>query len=282
MKLKKIILPAAVSLMTAALSVAAVSDMALKTTEYTLKADTSASFKIAVLSDLHFAWYGKDYSVLLDKVRATEPDVIFLAGDFFDYHAGKSNADKIRKFLSDISTVADTYITPGNHDKRFDVITGENSMEYARDCGVTVLDGNYCDIEINGQKVRVGGMFDHSVYLEDYGDKWHSSEVYAFLREFEDTDAVKLLLMHRPNTFIYTDDEWDIDAVFCGHDHGGIWQIPFVGGVYAPEQGFFPEYDKGEYDFGRMKMFLSAGLEGYYIVPRLFNRPEILSVTVEN
>ena len=77
-------------------------------------------------------------------------------------------------------------------------------------------------------------------------------------------------------------DGGSTDTVFCGHDHGGIWQIPFVGGVYAPEQGFFPEYDKGEYDFGRMKMFLSAGLEGYYIVPRLFNRPEILSVTVEN
>lgn len=282
MKLKKIIIPAAVSLMSAALTVAAVSDMALKTTEYTLKAQTAAPFKITALSDLHFAWYGKDYSLLLDAIRRSEPDVIFLVGDFYDYHAGQSNAEKINAFLRSVSEIADTYITPGNHDKRYDVMTGERCMEYARNCGVTVIDGNYCDIEIKGQRVRIGGMFDHSVYLEDYGDKWHDSPVYKFLKEFEDTDAVKLLLMHRPNTFIYTDDEWDVDAVFSGHDHGGIWRLPLVGGVYAPEQGFFPEYDKGEYEFGRMKMFLSAGLEGYYIVPRLFNRPEILSVTVEN
>ena len=60
----------------------------------------------------------------------------------------------------------------------------------------------------------------------------------------------------------------------------------FGGGMPAPtEQTLAHLKDmviKGEYDFGRMKMFLSAGLEGYYIVPRLFNRPEILSVTVEN
>lgn len=280
MDLKKFIIPTAAAVATGALSVAAVSDMCLKTTKYILKTGTSSEFKVVVLSDLHFAHFGKDNCRLIRAVEKSKPDIILLAGDFFDTHHGKDNVENVKKLFLALTKIADVYMAIGNHDIRFSVSTGENCIEYAENCGVTVLDGEYSDIVIKGQNVRIGGIFDHSIYLEDYGERWYKSDVYNYLKDFENTDSVKLLMMHRPNTFIYTNDNWNIDAVFCGHDHGGIWQIPFIGGVYAPEQGFFPEYDKGEYDFGKMKMFLLAGLEGFYIVPRLFNRPEILEITV--
>lgn len=266
----------------AALAAAAYSELALKTTEYSL--DTGklgCPVTVTVLSDLHFSRFGKDNCRLIDAVRDTAPDVILLVGDFFDYHGGKSNADDVKKLMTALCDISDVYMVPGNHDYRYNIKTGEDCLEYARSCGVKVFDGEYSDITVKGQNIRIGGVFDHSVYEEDYGERWYKSEVYEYLKKFEDTDSVKLLMLHRPNTFIYTDDEWNIDAVFSGHDHGGIWQIPFVGGVYAPEQGFFPDYDKGEYSFGNMKMFLSAGLEGFYFVPRLFNRVEILKVIVK-
>ena len=264
-----------------ALSLAAYSELSIKTTEYTLRTDkVTAPIRAAVLSDLHFSVFGRDNKRLIDAVRKIHPDVILLAGDFFDLHHGRSNKELVIKTLDGLQSIADVYMTPGNHDLRYNILTGEDCFKYAEHAGVTVLNGEYRDIKIGGQNVRIGGVFDHASYLEDYGDAWHTSPVYSFLKDFENTDSVSLLLMHRPNTFIYTDDPWNFDAVFCGHDHGGIWQIPFLGGVYAPEQGFFPEYDKGEYDFGKMKMFLSSGLEGYYLVPRLFNRPEIIKLTV--
>ena len=264
-----------------ALGCAAYSELALKTTEYTLNTGKlSTPLTVAVLSDLHFSVFGKDNCRLVNAVSATNPDVILLAGDFFDYHHGKTNTDLVVKTLKALSLVAPVYMTPGNHDKRYDVQTGENFRRYAEKCGVTVLDGEIADVEIKGQSVRLGGIFDHSVYLEDYGDRWQTSPVYEYLKDFEKSDSLKLLMMHRPNTFIYTEDEWNIDAVFCGHDHGGIWQIPFIGGVYAPEQGFLPEFYKGEHNLCGMKMFLSSGLEGYYLVPRIFNRVEILKVTI--
>lgn len=264
-----------------ALGCAAYSELALKTTEYTLNTGKlSTPLTVAVLSDLHFSVFGKDNCRLVKAVRDTKPDVILLAGDFFDMHHGKTNVERVVTTLRALCTVAPVYMTPGNHDLRFDVLTGNSYRRYAQSAGVTVLDGDIADVEINGQKIRLGGVFDHSVYAEDYGERWYESPVYEYLKNFEKTDGLSLLMMHRPNTFIYTDDIWNIDAVFCGHDHGGIWQIPFIGGVYAPEQGILPEYDKGEYLFGKTKMFLSAGLEGYYLVPRLFNRVEILKVTV--
>lgn len=277
---KKILISTVATVTTGALSVAAVSDMCLKTAKYILNVNSVSKFKVVVLSDLHFANFGKDNCRLVNAVKNSEPDIILLAGDFFDTHHGRDNVEKVKKLFSSLAKIAPVYMSIGNHDIRYSVSTGENCVEYAENCGVKVLDGEYDDIVIKGQNVRIGGIFDHSIYLEDYGERWYKSHVYKYLKDFENTESVKLLMMHRPNTFIYTNDKWNIDAVFCGHDHGGIWQIPFIGGVYAPEQGFFPKYDKGEYDFGKMKMFLSAGLEGFYIVPRLFNRPEILEITV--
>lgn len=267
---------------TLALAAAAVSELSIQTTEYALHTGKLLRpIRAAALSDLHFSVFGKDNRRLLEAVRKTEPDVILLMGDFFDFHRGRSNKELVMKTLSSLRAIAPTYLTPGNHDLRYQILTGEDWKRNAESVGVTVLNGDFCDVQIQGQNVRIGGIFDHSVYPEDFGEAWHSSPVYAFLRDFEQTDDLTLLLMHRPNTFIYTDDAWNIDAVFCGHDHGGIWRLPLLGGVYAPEQGFFPEYDKGEYDFGKMKMFLSSGLEGYYLVPRLFNRPEIISLTIQ-
>lgn len=264
-----------------ALSAAAYSELFIKTTEYSLETDKlTCPVTATVLSDLHFSVFGKDNCRLVKAVRETNPDVILLAGDFFDFHHGRTNTERVLKTFNALCDIAPVYMAPGNHDMRFNVQTGNNFKALAESTAVTVLDGEYKDIEIKGQRLRLGGIFDHSVYLEDYGDRWYSSPVYEYFKEFEKTDSLTLLMMHRPNTFIYTNDEWNIDAVFCGHDHGGIWQVPLLGGVYAPEQGFLPEYDKGEYWFGRTKMFLSAGLEGYYIVPRLFNRVEILKVTV--
>lgn len=267
---------------TLALAAAAVSELSIQTTEYSLHTGKlSRPIRATALSDLHFSVFGKDNRRLLEAVRKTEPDVILLMGDFFDFHRGRSNKELVMKTLASLCAIAPTYLTPGNHDLRYQILTGEDWQREAESVGVTVLNGDFRDVQIQGQNVRIGGIFDHSVYLEDFGDAWHSSPVYAFLRDFEQTDDLTLLLMHRPNTFIYTNDNWNINAVFCGHDHGGIWRLPLLGGVYAPEQGFFPEYDKGEYDFGKMKMFLSSGLEGYYLVPRLFNRPEIISLTIQ-
>lgn len=264
-----------------ALSAAAYSELSIKTTEHNLDTGKlTCPITATVLSDLHFSVFGKDNCRLVNAVKETQPDIILLAGDFFDYHGGKSNKDRILVTFRALCEIAPVYMVPGNHDMRFEAYAGEDYRKCAESAGVTVFDGEYEDIEIKGQKVRLGGIFDHSVYLEDYGNLWYKSPVYEYLKEFEKTESLSLLMMHRPNTFIYTDDKWNFDAVFCGHDHGGIWQIPFVGGVYAPEQGFLPEYDKGEYDICGTKMFLSAGLEGYYLIPRLFNRVEILKITI--
>lgn len=69
-----------------------------------------------------------------------------------------------------------------------------------------------------------------------------------------------------------------VDLSLTGHAHGGQFRIPFVGGVFAPAQGFFPRYDAGLYLQGQSAMVVSRGIGQSVIPVRLNNRPEIVLI----
>lgn len=72
-----------------------------------------------------------------------------------------------------------------------------------------------------------------------------------------------------------------VDLVLSGHAHGGQFRLPFVGGIVAPDQGFFPEYTAGEYYMNGTEMIVSRGLGNSVIPVRLFNYPEIVCVELK-
>ena len=89
------------------------------------------------------------------------------------------------------------------------------------------------------------------------------------------------MLSHRPELFeSYVSREFDL--VVCGHAHGGQWRLPgLINGVYAPNQGLFPKYAGGEYEKNGTTMIVSRGLARRMdIVPRIFNPPELVVITV--
>ena len=59
-------------------------------------------------------------------------------------------------------------------------------------------------------------------------------------------------------------------------------RIPFVGGLYDPEEGFFPTYTKGMYECGNGTMVLSAGLGSSRGIPRVNNLPELVVCELES
>ena len=89
--------------------------------------------------------------------------------------------------------------------------------------------------------------------------------------------AYTVLLSHRPELFdVYVDSQ--IDLVFSGHAHGGQFRVPFIGGLVAPNQGFFPEYDAGLFSKENTTMVVSRGVGNSIIPLRFNNRPEIVVV----
>lgn len=243
----------------------------------------NGELRVTVISDLHTARFGRGNRRLVNTIAATKPDIILLAGDFFDCHRGKLIFESTKDLIRALVKIAPVYFSPGNHDVRFDVETGRDHRAAVIESGATYFDGGYADIDTPAGRIRLGGIFDHGIYSEDYGPLWRDSPVYRFMLEFDDTDLPKILMMHRPNTLIYTlnqPDDWHIDAVISGHDHGGLMRLPFIGGVFCPEQGFFPKYTKGEYVLNGARMFLSAGLDGYFEFPRIFNPPDVMQLIV--
>ena len=70
------------------------------------------------------------------------------------------------------------------------------------------------------------------------------------------------------------------DLILCGHAHGGIIRLPFAGGLLNVNRSFGAEYESGVYASDHYRMVVSRGLGNSISIPRLFNRPEVVTVTL--
>lgn len=241
--------------------------------------------KIALVSDLHSRVFGKDNCDIVELVKEQEPDIIAVVGDMTDRDTPDFKPQL--NLLEDLLSIAPVYYTPGNHE--FDILE-ENPdstiFEDIKATGVTYLDASYKDVEINGQTIRIGGLFDYAFFDTETEEEWRAtSSTYKFLSEFEQTQNPKIILCHRPDSFVLWGNIGcrfcDVDLILSGHTHGGIMQLPVMGGFYVPEQGVNPEYYHGLYSLKHeQQIVITSGFYGHDYVPRIFNRPEIMMVNV--
>ena len=279
-KCRKIIIMTISTIVIAVLLITVVGNSVLSVSEYTINlSGLSGSARVVVISDLHGKEYGKDNSRLLDKIGEQKPDAIFVVGDMLKDRDVKNGFSETKELLGKLSDIAPVYFSYGNQEKEYsdDIITDfQNAIKEA---GITVLDDTFADCEIGGQKIRIGGTMGHAFPFGRTWEEFESSSEYVFLKEMEKTELPTIVLAHMPDTFIFNGahNYWsNIDLVVSGHTHGGVVRLPFVGGVYSPMQGLFPEYDYGFYMLGdKMQMVITSGLSGYKFVPRFLNLPEI-------
>ena len=112
----------------------------------------------------------------------------------------------------------------------------------------------------------------------------NNSSTYQFLTDMADTSLFKIMMAHRPDSFMYNDAYlWDIDLVLSAHTHGGQVILPFIGGLYAPEQGWFPSIDYGQYHKDHMTLIVTRGISSSQeILPRCNNKGEIVYIKLKN
>lgn len=253
----------------------------LETTYFTY---TSPKFteeiKAVILSDLHNHEFGSGNSELISEVKENEPDIIFILGDMLNSNSKESYmAVDVTRGLS---LIAPVYYALGNHEIDYMKAQGEALFDDLESAGAKILELESQDIEVKGQKIRVGGMFDYAFALdgEDSTIPEHMvPEVYEFLKDYQDTDNFKLMLSHKPDSFIFgqAPSTWDIDLVISAHDHGGQVILPFVGGLFGGDQGWFPDYVYGLHSFEKYDMLITRGLgSNPKILPRFNNRPEVM------
>ena len=231
-------------------------------------------FKVVHISDLHNKLFGKDQRRILKKVENIDPDIIVITGDLIDRK--KYNLDKAMKFINGAIKIAPIYYVSGNHEAR----SGKYSIlqEQLLKAGVAVLDNEMIKIKKDNDLIDIIGVSDPA-FVSDSLFEDSIIELEKTLENYKENDNFKILLSHRAELFdIYFENNMDI--IFSGHAHGGQIRIPFVGGIIAPDQGFFPKHSQGVYTNQDSTMYVSRGLGNSLFPFRIFNRPEIIVVTL--
>ena len=231
-----------------------------------------AGYRIVHVSDLHNAEFGKDNIRLLSLIRDSAPDIIVVTGDIID--SRHTDVQTARNFINNAARIAPVYYVTGNHDSR---VSEENRIDsISLNANVTVLHNEDTFLNKGDSKIQLIGVDDPDYMATSLYD---DAYLYYELEKY-DNEHFKILLSHRPEHFeTYVNS--NMDVVFSGHAHGGQFRFPYVGGLFAPHQGFFPEYDSGLYSENETNLVVSRGLGNSIFPFRINNPPEIIIVTLK-
>ena len=277
-------------------------------------------FKILHLSDLHGKSFGKNQKRLLAATEKISPDIIVFTGDSIHAHKREMFAESRRKrgqgmdvtkllkvefenksekfkriyeeqikdvcnYVSEASKKRNVYIVAGNHERMSGAYTQFKKAVLA--AGATVLEDSEVVLERGGKRISLLGHFDLAQECSTLKKDDRISAFFGMLDEKLEnlkkccSTDYSLLLSHRPEFYDYY-EKYGFDAVLCGHAHGGQLRLPFIGGVVAPNQGYFPKYTSGLHKFGKTQMIISRGLGNSSFPQRMFNRPELVVITLKS
>ena len=236
-------------------------DLTLRFYETPVRAWRGPRVRVAHISDFHLnSHLPLDYfRDALARVAATEPDLVFLTGDFVTY----------ARFIPLIGAVlplargkCGAFGIIGNHDYWADA---DRVRAAARSAGIEMLAGAPVRIELApGATVRIAG------YEHPWGGADEAAPAPGRAGE------LSLALTHTPDNIHHLEHR-GLDAVFAGHYHGGQIRVPGLGPLVVPSK-YGRQYDTGHFVFGRTHLFVTAGVGSAEPPVRIWCPPDALIV----
>lgn len=250
--------------------------------EYTIESDrVKSEIKIAIISDLHNMNFFNDNKGVVEKISSEKPDIIAVVGDMIDEKS--KTAENTLNVMTALPDIAPTYYSMGNHDKSFSDY--ESYITEIENASVVVLDDKVDRVTIGENEVTLLGLSGYS-----FGEVENPTYT-ALMKELCENDSFRIMMCHYPefSPWFFEQDlyyESDFELMLSGHTHGGLVRIPLIGGLYAPNQGFLPEYSKGLYYVDKENtnpyhMLVTSGLGQDTRFIRVNNFPEVAFVTVK-
>lgn len=262
--------------------------------------ESLVGYRILQITDVHSIRSTEQLEQYVKKIEEENPNVIFITGDLIDAEYYVSENDRYNNkevglpdiftidFCKELTEIAKVYYVYGNHEMML-LDDPENNVFKTKleSLGVTILNNKEEIITLGKESFRLIGLQDPATLYKD--------KKYAFIGESnkermdsilhdlfldKDENLFTICLSHRPEYFdLY--QKYPIDVVFTGHAHGGIARLPFIGGVYAHAQGWFPKYSEGLHiDNDRLNMICGRGIGNSTINFRFMNPPEIVVTTL--
>ena len=233
-------------------------------------------FKIAHISDLHSHPAPGIYGIVSDFA----PDITVITGELV--HNDRMAYSEVTELIKELLKISPVYIISGNHDlwrpgfkKIFDEFC---SM------GAVNLDNSAINISRGDKEIKLCGIRDPFSRIPELIRK-DINESFDSLSPF---DGFKILLFHRANLYPEIKNR-GFDLILSGHMHGGQIQIPHIGGLVSPSSSIlskhgmlFPKYCHGIYKEDGSVMVVNSGAGNTLPVPRFFNPPEAVCLTLNS
>lgn len=243
-------------------------------------------FTIVQLADYHNATFF--HEGIVKKIRKINPDMIVMTGDMITN--GDYDFSDFIDLATELAEEYSVYFIVGNHEQALEGKKGYGNksqldllMNDLSKTGVTILDNEYITLERADAKIDLYGLWFNLRYYNDpegeYGTSFDHSVMSRILGERGDNYSI--LLTHNP-LYFSTYSEWGANLILAGHIHGGMVRLPFVGGVFSPDTGYFPEYDAGVYYNNKNEMIVSRGIGNGAKGIRFYDCPELVEIVLKN
>ena len=291
--LKKILIVVSIIIVVAVLAL--MRGQMLVVRHYTVTGQSYGGVKIVALADLHGEMVGENQERVVEKIREIDPDFIVYLGDMVERTRAEESVESLVALTEQLVQIAPVYYVDGNHES--DVQRQEPDVyrwlnETLAELGAEQLEDKIVNFSAeSGTVVNLCGITRH--YF------WGDAE-QALIGELRKMEGVNVLACHYPESVIWYDafDGGGLDVALCGHTHGGLIRVPFLGGMVAPEQTRWPKYDLGAFpvytdttwgEYGGEEgsiylgtMIISGGLAGEHGVLRVNNPMEVSVVDIKH
>jgi len=188
----------------------------LRTDVVSLAAPVAQPLKIGVLADLQTPNVGRHEWNAVNALLEQEPDMVLVPGDLYQgsqIEILAATADFVEVLQLLVREVEIVAVVSGDSDW---VVPLEPIVVAA---GAQFIDNRVIEIDVAGQPVRLAGV--------------PVTSGPARLTTIADlsvpTDALTVLLSHRPDVVFDLPLSSDVDLIVAGHTHGGQISLPFFG-----------------------------------------------------
>lgn len=261
-----------------------ISNNCLKITRYKVKnnkiPESFDNFKIVHISDVHSKIFGENNTKFIQKVEKINPDIIIMSGDIID-----DSCRDIEQFVKNFEKLYKeypTYYSIGNHERKLGYNNYKKYIELLRKYGVHVIINGSEYLEKDNSKIKVNALKFRENMQPKVLTKEKEEKYIKFMKNKLgkiNNNEFNILIAHDPENFkMY--EKLNVDLIFSGHIHGGLVRIGKIC-LLSPRRKFFPKYSYGKNTLNNTTIITSSGIGNASIPIRLFNRPEIVVVTLK-
>ena len=240
----------------------------LTLTEYSISnsriPDGFDGYRIAVVSDLHAQRFGEAQQDLITMVQESACDLICFLGDMVSYDT--ADFSPVWELVDGLSGIPMVFVAGNNELSLKNYGSFLSGLESR---GVTVLD----DISQMTLTLTEGA---DSILIHGY--PFTDSRQLKDRLPVSEKGFFNILLYHDPYCFPEA-AMLDYDLMLSGHTHGGVVRFPLIG---SPLEWLKIEpFTKGIYADRAATLVVSSGLGSHEPLPRFFNGPEVVLITLK-